>query len=84
VEQLYTELLAAGIEVLLDDRSVRPGVMFAEADLIGIPHRLVFGERGLDAGNIEYKRRADGHSAELAIGEAVAFLQSRIGQELAH
>jgi len=84
VEKLYAELLAAGIEVLLDDRSIRPGVMFAEADLIGIPHRLVLGERGLDAGNIEYKRRADGDSAEHAITDVVAFLQARIRQEQAH
>jgi len=82
VEALYGELEAAGIEVLLDDRSVRPGVMFAENDLIGIPHRLVLGERGLDAGSVEYKRRVDGESAELAIGEAVAFLADRIGTEL--
>jgi len=84
VEKLYTDLTAAGIEVLLDDRSVRPGVMFAEADLIGIPHRLVLGERGLDGGIIEYKRRADGHSEEHPIGDAVAFLLARIGEELAH
>jgi prolyl-tRNA synthetase len=84
VEKLYTDLMAAGIEVLLDDRSVRPGVMFAEADLIGIPHRLVLGERGLDGGIIEYKRRADGHSEEYAISDVVAVLQTRIGEELAH
>jgi prolyl-tRNA synthetase len=84
VEKLYAELLAAGIEVLLDDRGVRPGVMFAEADLIGIPHRLVLGERGLDAGNVEYKRRADGDSAEHAIADVVAFLEARIRQELIH
>jgi len=84
VEKLYTDLMAAGIEVLLDDRSVRPGVMFAEADLIGIPHRLVLGERGLDGGIIEYKRRADGHSEEHAISDVVAVLQARIGEELAH
>jgi prolyl-tRNA synthetase len=84
VEKLYTDLMTAGIEVLLDDRSVRPGVMFAEADLIGIPHRLVLGERGLDGGIIEYKRRADGHSEEYAISDVVAVLQTRIGEELAH
>jgi len=83
VEALYAEFVAAGIEVLLDDRSVRPGVMFAEADLIGIPHRLVLGERGLDAGTLEYKRRADGEARELPIGEALAFLETRIREELA-
>jgi prolyl-tRNA synthetase len=84
VEKLYAELEAAGIEVLLDDRSVRPGVMFAEMDLIGVPHRLVLGERGLDAGKVEYKRRADGDSAELAIAHTVSFLDFRIREELAY
>ena len=84
VEKLYGELQAAGIEVLLDDRGVRPGVMFAEADLIGIPHRLVLGERGLDAGNVEYKRRAGGDVSEIALADAVSFLQARIQEELAH
>jgi prolyl-tRNA synthetase len=84
VEKLYAELEAAGIEVLLDDRSVRPGVMFAEMDLIGVPHRLVLGERGLDAGKVEYKRRADGDSAELAMADAVSFLATRIREELAY
>jgi len=84
VEKLYSALLAAGIEVLLDDRKVRPGVMFAESDLIGIPHRLVLGERGLDAGKVEYRRRADGDSTELAITDAASFLGARIQKELAH
>jgi prolyl-tRNA synthetase len=84
VESLYGELQAAGIEVLLDDRSIRPGVMFAENDLIGIPHRLVLGERGLDAGKVEYKRRADGESAEFDIADAVSVLDKRIREELAH
>lgn len=56
-DKLYSELQAAGFEVLYDDRPVRPGVKFSEMDLIGIPHRLVFSERGLDAGEIEYKPR---------------------------
>ena len=84
VETLYAELTGAGIEVLLDDRAIRPGVMFAEMDLLGIPHRLVLGERGLDAGRVEYKRRADGDSAELDIGAAAEFLKTRIREELKH
>ena len=84
VEKMLADLEAAGIEVLLDDRGVRPGVMFAEMDLIGIPHRLVLGERGLDAGKVEYKRRADGDSAEIAIADVVSFLSARIREELAH
>jgi len=55
-EALYTEFQAAGIEVLFDDRDARPGVMFADMELIGIPHRVVVGERNLDAGMVEYKR----------------------------
>lgn len=62
---LYESLSAAGIEVLLDDRGQRPGVMFADADLIGIPHRVVIGERGLDAGNYEYKHRGDEDSRDI-------------------
>jgi prolyl-tRNA synthetase len=56
-EALYKELLAAGVEVLLDDRDLRPGVMFNDMELIGIPHRVVIGERGLDEGQLEYRRR---------------------------
>jgi len=58
-EKLHDDLAAAGIEVLLDDRGERPGAMFADADLIGIPHRIVVGDKGLAAGQFEYKRRRD-------------------------
>ncbi|MDY6942677.1 MAG: proline--tRNA ligase [Pseudomonadota bacterium] len=58
-DQLYAELQAAGVDVLLDDRGMRPGVMFAEMELIGIPHRLVVGERGLNEGLVEYQGRRD-------------------------
>jgi prolyl-tRNA synthetase len=81
-EQLYTDLLATGLEVLFDDRPLRPGVMFAEADLIGIPHRLVLGERGLDTGMVEYKTRQAAKSTELALGEAVGHLRQQIATEL--
>ncbi|MEK9939470.1 MAG: His/Gly/Thr/Pro-type tRNA ligase C-terminal domain-containing protein, partial [Methylotenera sp.] len=57
--QLHDDLLAAGVDVLLDDRGERPGVMFAEADLMGIPYRFVIGERGLAEGNVEFKARTD-------------------------
>ncbi len=83
VMALYQELLDAGIEVLLDDRAVRPGVMFAESELIGIPHRLVFGERGLDAEVVEYKSRRSGDSEELPLGEAVARVKQKIEEEIA-
>ncbi len=74
-ETLYAELLAAGVDVLLDDRDERPGVMFADAELIGIPHRVTVGERGLKDGMIEYqpRRGADGQPARAqAIGLADA------------
>ena len=58
-ERLYGELRAAGIDVLLDDRDERPGVMLSDIELIGIPHRLVVGDRGLKAGSVEYQARRD-------------------------
>src|SRR4051794_18611507 len=58
-EQLYANLSEIGVEVLLDDRDERPGIMFADAELIGIPHRVVIGERGLKEGNIEYQGRRE-------------------------
>ncbi|MCL4133621.1 UNVERIFIED_CONTAM: hypothetical protein GTU68_059271 [Idotea baltica] len=70
-EALYHTLLDAGFDILFDDRGLRPGVAFADMDLIGIPHRLILGERGLDQGNVEYKRRADGHSSEFSIENVV-------------
>ncbi len=82
VEKLHGELQAAGIEVLLDDRQVRPGVMFADAELIGIPHRLVIGERGLDRGEAEYKHRRAGESVNVPLREAVSYLEARMRSEL--
>jgi len=72
-EKFYDELRAAGLEVLMDDRNQRPGVMFADAELIGIPHQLVIGDRGLDNGVVEYRRRG-GENREIAIDQAVEFL----------
>lgn len=83
VTTLYESLSEAGIEVLLDDRAVRPGVMFAETELIGIPHRLVFGERGLDAGILEYKSRRGGDAREVPIDDAVNFVKTKIEDETA-
>lgn len=73
--QLHDELLAAGVDVLLDDRGERPGVMFAEADLMGIPHRLVIGERGLAEGNVEYKARTEVDARSVPLVSAVEFMQ---------
>ena len=75
-EALYDELTAAGIEVLFEDRKERPGVMFANVDLIGIPHRLVLGERGLDAGIVEYKHRRDAEAREISLTEIVEYVKN--------
>ena len=77
VDALYDELQAAGFAVLLDDRKERPGVMFADMELIGIPHRLVLGERGLDAGNLEYKGRSDTDKQEIPLAGVIDFLQEK-------
>ena len=77
-DQLYTEFTAAGIEVLCDDRDARPGVKFADAELLGIPHRLVIAERGLEAGKLEYRGRRDAVSTEFPLTEALAFIRARL------
>jgi len=80
VETLYTELKAAGFDVLLDDRKERAGVMFADMELIGIPHRLVLGDRGLDSGMIEYKGRRDSDSIDTPLEDIVSFLKEKMGK----
>ncbi|MBN47488.1 MULTISPECIES: proline--tRNA ligase [unclassified Methylophaga] len=77
-EKIYQQLLAAGIDVLLDDRGLRPGVAFADMELIGIPHRLILGERGLDNGVIEYKHRASGEADEFVLNDVVAAIQQKL------
>jgi prolyl-tRNA synthetase len=74
-DRLHEELAAAGIDVLLDDRDERPGVLFADMDLVGVPHRVVLSERGLAAGNAEYKGRRDEKPRDLPLQEVVAFLK---------
>ena len=71
-EALYTELQAAGYDVLLDDRNERPGVKFSDLELTGIPHRIVLGEKGLDAGTFEYKGRTDAESVNISKEELLA------------
>jgi prolyl-tRNA synthetase len=78
VMKLYEELQDAGIEVLLDDRKERPGVMFSDAELIGIPYRLTFGERGLDAGTIEYRSRKDSENTDIQLSEVTNFIKSQL------
>ena len=73
-EALYDELCEKGFEVLLDDRGARPGVMFADAELIGIPHRLVISDRGLAAGELEYRHRSDTESQNMKREEALNLL----------
>jgi prolyl-tRNA synthetase len=80
-EKLYGALQAVGIEVLLDDRDERPGVLFADMELIGIPHRIVIGERGLKQGAIEYQGRRDKAAQSVALQEAIDFVQSKICAE---
>ncbi len=76
--EIYQSLLEKGIDALLDDRGERPGVMFAEADLMGIPHRIVIGERGLNAGEVEYKARQAEQAEMLNLAEAVPLLSERL------
>lgn len=78
VEKLYADLQTAGIEVLLDDRDERPGVMFADMELIGIPHRIVIGERGLKEGMLEYQDRRDTAAQAISLQNALAFVESRL------
>ena len=80
-EQMYAELQSVGFEVLLDDRDARPGVKFADADLIGIPHRIVVGERGLKDNAVEYKHRKTGEEARLAPADVSDFIRARLSPE---
>ncbi|ADL56310.1 proline--tRNA ligase [Gallionella capsiferriformans] len=77
-EQLYAELKASDIEVLFDDRDERPGVMFADMELIGIPHRIVVGDRGLKEGLIEYQGRRDDAALSIPLQNALEFIQSKL------
>ena len=77
---LYNELKSAGFDVLLDDRIARPGVMFAEMELIGVPHRLVLSERGLAAGTVEYKGRQDSESSNIERNDVLALLREKLSK----
>jgi prolyl-tRNA synthetase len=77
-EQLHDALEAAGIEVLLDDRNARPGVMFADMELIGIPHRIVIGERSLDDGMMEYRGRRESDNTMIPADEIVTFIKDKL------
>ncbi|MBD8657220.1 proline--tRNA ligase [Oxalobacteraceae sp. CFBP 13730] len=79
-EQLYASLSAIGIDVIVDDRGLRPGAMFADWELIGVPHRVVIGERGLKEGNLEYQGRRDAEASSVAVGEMVGFIKAKLGK----
>ncbi len=80
-EALYQELQTAGIDVLLDDRPVRPGVMFSDMELIGIPHRVVVGEKNLDQDLLEYKARRDDSNQDIPRSGIIAFLQAKLASD---
>ena len=79
-EELYKTLLDAGVDVILHDGRERPGVMFADLDLIGIPHRIVISDRGIDAGTFEYKFRTDSDTSEHPLQEARDFISGKLGK----
>jgi prolyl-tRNA synthetase len=77
-DSIYEQFNAAGIDVLLDDRDARPGVKFADSELIGIPHRIVIGERGLAAGTLEYRHRSETESMEISAADPVGYLRDKL------
>ncbi|MFT6589186.1 MAG: prolyl-tRNA synthetase [Rhodoferax sp.] len=77
-DTLYAELLAAGVDVILDDRGERPGAMFADWELIGVPHRITIGDRGLKEGQIEYQHRRDTAASAVSVTDVLALIQSRL------
>jgi prolyl-tRNA synthetase len=77
-DALYRDFMAAGIDVLLDDRDARPGVKFADSELLGIPHRIVIGERGLAAGNLEYRHRRETESTEISATDPVGYIRHKL------
>ena len=78
-DALYEQLLQAGVDVILDDRGERPGAMFADWELIGVPHRVTIGDRALKEGQLEYQHRRDGESTRLPVAEVFEFLIARLG-----
>ncbi|MEO5669499.1 MAG: His/Gly/Thr/Pro-type tRNA ligase C-terminal domain-containing protein, partial [Ramlibacter sp.] len=77
-EKLHDELAAAGVDVMLDDRGERPGAMFADWELIGVPHRVVISDRGLKEGQFEYMHRRDAAATKVAAGEVFGFVKGRL------
>ncbi len=78
-ETLYAQLLEAGVDVILDDRGERPGAMFADWELIGVPHRVTIGDRSLKEGQLEYQNRRDAEATKVPVQEIFAFVKARLG-----
>jgi prolyl-tRNA synthetase len=78
-DALHAALEDAGVDVVLDDRGERPGAMFADWELIGVPHRIVLSDRGLKAGELEYQGRRDAAATNVAATEALAFVKGKLG-----
>jgi prolyl-tRNA synthetase len=79
-DRLYAELQAAGVDVVVDDRGLRPGAMFADWELVGVPHRVVIGERGLKEGNLEYQGRRDAEASAVPAADMVAFVKGKLAK----
>ncbi len=79
-DKLHDELLAAGVDVILDNRGERPGAMFADWELVGVPHRVVLGDRGLKDGQVEYQGRRDAAAQSVALDDIAAFVKARLGR----
>jgi prolyl-tRNA synthetase len=77
-EKLHADLLAAGVDVILDDRGERPGAMFADWELIGVPHRVTIGDRGLKEGHVEYQHRRDAEATKVPAAEVLALLKDKL------
>jgi prolyl-tRNA synthetase len=78
IDNLYEALVAAGVDVILDDRGERPGAMFADWELIGVPHRIVIGDRGLKDGNVEYQGRRDAEATAVPLAEILEFIKAKL------
>jgi prolyl-tRNA synthetase len=78
-EQLHNELAALGVDVILDDRGERPGAMFADWELIGVPHRVTIGDKGLKEGQVEYQHRRDEAATKVAVADVLGLLKGRLG-----
>lgn len=78
-DRLYADLLAQGVDVVLDDRGERPGAMFADWELIGVPHRITLGDRGLKEGKVEYQGRRESEAIAVAVNEIAVFVQGKLG-----